>query len=107
MTKKQLAKARLPGRPTVITNCGGKVELVIDGVTGFLVPRHDSQAIADKVVYLLNNKEEAEAMGLCGYWSAEVLCNEDDLINQHLSLYEKAIAHRKAEALKASPFKEK
>jgi len=26
---------RLPGRPIVATDCGGKPELVIEGITGF------------------------------------------------------------------------
>ena len=45
-------EALAAGLPIVATNVGGASEQVIDGVTGRLVPRRDSQAFADALVEL-------------------------------------------------------
>ena len=54
------------GIPVVATNIGGNREIIIDGQTGFLVPAKDSKALADALIWLLNNREKAREMGLKG-----------------------------------------
>jgi colanic acid/amylovoran biosynthesis glycosyltransferase len=46
-------------------------EFVKDGVTGYLVPPRNIEAIADRIVSLLRNPEQAKAMGKAGRISAE------------------------------------
>lgn len=53
-------------RPIVSTRVGGPSETVIDGVTGILVPPRDSEALADGVIELLNDKEWRERVGKAG-----------------------------------------
>jgi starch synthase len=38
-------------------------EIVIDGVTGFVVPPNDSRALREKIEWLKNHPEKAHAMG--------------------------------------------
>lgn len=52
--------------PVICTSIGGMPEIVQDGITGFIVPPNDSDAIAEKINYLLNHKEEAKEMGKRG-----------------------------------------
>ena len=54
-----ILEAMMAGKPVIATRVGGNPEIVLDGETGFLVPPRDSQTLADKLVTLLTNKEQA------------------------------------------------
>jgi glycosyltransferase involved in cell wall biosynthesis len=54
------------GKPVVASDVGGMREVVLEGRTGYLVHRGDTNALADRVSFLLRNPERAEAMGECG-----------------------------------------
>jgi len=51
------------GRPLIATNVGGLPDLVVDGVTGLLVPPGDAETLAAAVRSLIENPERAEEMG--------------------------------------------
>ncbi len=51
------------GRPVVATRSGGIVETLVDGSTGFLVPRGDPLALANRVAGILDNPDLAVALG--------------------------------------------
>ena len=61
-----LKEAMAMGLPVVSTWHGGIPELVEDGVSGFLVPERDSEAIVEKLDYLIKHSEQWEAMGRAG-----------------------------------------
>jgi sugar transferase (PEP-CTERM/EpsH1 system associated) len=52
-----ILEAMAIGLPVVATNVGGNSELVVDGETGFLVPRNNPQALAEAIVRYINNPE--------------------------------------------------
>ena len=54
------------GLPCVVTDVGGNSELVIDGKTGYIVPPYDPDALAYKVLHLLNNNRLAKKFGSAG-----------------------------------------
>ncbi len=58
-----LLEAMSHGLPVVVTEVGGNREVVVDGVTGYLVPPEDVPSFAEKVVYLLKNSNVRERMG--------------------------------------------
>lgn len=51
--------------PVLAVNEGGYKETVIDGVTGYLLPRYP-KAFADKIKYLMDNPDIARKMGKAG-----------------------------------------
>ena len=53
-------------KPTVGTNVGGIPELIVDGVTGYLIPPADSQVLAEKILALLRDPAKAHSMGEAG-----------------------------------------
>jgi glycosyltransferase involved in cell wall biosynthesis len=53
-------------RPVVATDVGGAREAVVEGVTGYLVPAGDDEAMATRVLSLLENREQAQSMGAKG-----------------------------------------
>ncbi len=61
-----IVEAMAAGKPVVATNGGGVPEIVIDKVTGLLVPMGDSVAMAEAVEFLLANPEQAQQMGRVG-----------------------------------------
>ena len=54
------------GKPVVATDGGGIPEIVVDGVTGLLVPMGDAAAMADAICQLLNDPALAARMGAAG-----------------------------------------
>ncbi len=58
-----LLEAMAAARPLVAANVGGIPELVKVGETGWLVARGDVNALAERVLWLLDNPAEARQMG--------------------------------------------
>lgn len=54
------------GLPVIVGDSGGATDAVIPGETGFLVNGKDTDEIADRISYLLNNPLAAKAMGEAG-----------------------------------------
>jgi glycosyltransferase involved in cell wall biosynthesis len=66
-------EAALMRRPILACRAGGAPESVADGETGLLVPVRDSKAIAAALCELLDNRQQAQAMGEAGYERARDL----------------------------------
>jgi glycosyltransferase involved in cell wall biosynthesis len=58
-----LLEAMATGRPVIAPREGGPTEIVADGETGFLVPPRDPDALAAKIVTLLQDDARRTAMG--------------------------------------------
>lgn len=60
-----LAEAMVMGMPVISTDCPcyGPAELIADGVSGYLVPVGDAEALAEKMEQILTNQKLAEALG--------------------------------------------
>ena len=50
-------------KPVIATAHGGPIEIIEDGISGFLVPPNDPNALAERIDYLLSNPKSAERMG--------------------------------------------
>jgi glycosyltransferase involved in cell wall biosynthesis len=61
-----LLEALATARPVVSTRVSGIPEIVVDGVTGLLVPPGDAAALADALALLLTDPDRARAMGVAG-----------------------------------------
>ena len=59
------------GRPVITTDVPGCRETVVDGVNGFLVPKWDAQALAEKMCYFIEHPEQVNIMGLESYKIAQ------------------------------------
>jgi glycosyltransferase involved in cell wall biosynthesis len=58
-----LLEAMASGTPVVASALGGVPEIVEDGVTGYLVPPGDVDALRDRLAYLLDHPDAAAALG--------------------------------------------
>jgi len=68
-----IVEASACGLPVLVSNAGGLPEVVVDGQTGFIVPKKDVQAATEKLIYLATNKDLRHSMGQQG--RAFVLAN--------------------------------
>ncbi|MBU2495302.1 MAG: glycosyltransferase family 4 protein [Candidatus Omnitrophota bacterium] len=63
---KAVAQALAGGVPVVAFDVDGTREVVIDGVTGFLVPPQDSEKLVAAIISALHNSEKSQAMARAG-----------------------------------------
>jgi glycosyltransferase involved in cell wall biosynthesis len=56
-------EAMASGTPVIGSRVGGIPDMVNDGVTGFLVPPGNEEALAEKLRWILEHSEEAKVMG--------------------------------------------
>lgn len=56
-----VVEAQAMGRPVIATNHGGSAETIIDGMTGFLVPHNDVNALSQTIAKVLTLNAQARA----------------------------------------------
>ncbi|MDJ0536093.1 MAG: glycosyltransferase [Xenococcaceae cyanobacterium MO_207.B15] len=83
-----LKEAMAMGLPVISTHHGGIPELVEDGVSGFLVAERDSNAIADKISYLIEHPECWGEMGQAGRSCVEAKYDMNKLNDELVKVYE-------------------
>lgn len=83
-----LKEAMAMGLPVISTLHGGIPELVQDGISGFLVPEHDANAIAEKLIYLIEHSQEWKQMGKAGRTRVEEMYDMDKLNDELVNIYQ-------------------
>jgi len=61
-----VCEASLAGLPVISTFHAGIPDVIIDGKTGLLVQENDIDAMAEKMIWVIDNPEKAKAMGAAG-----------------------------------------
>lgn len=85
-------EAMSAGLPVVATDVGGTPELVLDGVTGRLVPPREPMALARAVIDVLRDPKAALAMGAAGRARAAAEFSVERMVREHLALYERCLS---------------
>ena len=75
------------GVPVITTPVGVASEIIEHKKTGMLIPFRDPSAIADSVLYLLNNREQARQIGLRGQQLVKRQFNIGTIIDKLEKLY--------------------
>ena len=84
------------GVPVVATRVGGNPEVVVDGVTGFLVPPRNPAAFAERVVQLLRDPALRRVQGAAGRHRIEEEFSLAATAARYARVYEDVLARRRA-----------
>ena len=76
-------EAMAVGRAVITTDVPGCRETVIDGKNGFIVPKWNPQALAEKMIYFIENPEQIQVMGEESYKIAQEKFDAEK-VNQRL-----------------------
>jgi colanic acid/amylovoran biosynthesis glycosyltransferase len=87
-----LKEAMAMGLPVISTRHGGIPELVEDGVSGFLVPERDPEAIACKLTYLIEHPQLWAKMGKAGRALVEEKYDMHKLNDELLAIYQQVLS---------------
>jgi len=90
-----ILEAMAAGKPVVATAVGGIPELVVQGVTGVLVPPQDTPALADAIKGLLSDEKRALAMGAAGRQRVQQCFSMDAMISKTEALYQELLTRKK------------
>lgn len=83
-----IMEAMACGRAVVATDAGDAPYLIDDGKTGFVVPKEDGAALADRIATLLNDRELCRRMGDIGRTKAEQIFGLDRLRSEIFAVYQ-------------------
>lgn len=62
-TPKSILEGMAVGRPIITTDAPGCRETVLEGVNGFLIPIKNPGQLAEKMIWMIENKDELKKMG--------------------------------------------
>lgn len=79
--------------PVITSDAGGLSENVTDGVTGFVVPRRDAAALADRLVYLAHNPPLRQQLGIAGRHRVLAHFQLSDQIAAFARFYQQILSH--------------
>ncbi len=75
-------------RPVVASDVGGLTEIVVDHETGLLVPKEDSAALAQAIIFLLEHEQTAAQFGKAGQLRAQHTFGFDRFVDAYEQLYQ-------------------
>ncbi len=86
-----LKEAMAMGMPVIGTLHGGIPELIEDGVSGFLVPEKDVDALAEKLTWLIEHPSNWESMGQAGRTYVEKHYDNNQLNDRLVEIYQQVM----------------
>ncbi len=89
-----LFEAMAMAKPLVATASGGTPEIVMDGVTGILVPPRDPQALAKALLSLLKDQARRQALGAAGRERVVKQFSIQAYIQQTMEVYAEVLSAR-------------
>jgi glycosyltransferase involved in cell wall biosynthesis len=87
-TAMTLLEAMASSLPCIVTGVGGNREIVKDSETGFVIQSDDVQALADKIILLLDNDELREETGRKSRLRFEANFTVDKMVKAYEALYD-------------------
>ncbi|MGQ9570401.1 MAG: glycosyltransferase [Thermodesulfovibrionales bacterium] len=90
-----IMEAMSAGLPVVATDVGGNSELVINGKTGFLCPLGDTYKLAERIIYLITNENEAKQIGENGEKRMTDDFGVERMVKQTELIYSKILGQKK------------
>jgi glycosyltransferase involved in cell wall biosynthesis len=93
-TPVSLIEAQACNLPVISTDVGGVRDIVKDGETGFIVPKKNADALAEKLTLLINSKEIREKMSQNGWKFVEEQFHYTTLVGNMENYYRTLLAKK-------------
>ena len=91
-----LLEAAASSLPIVATAVGGNAEVVLDGISGFIIPPRDPAALASAMVAIMSLDETRRAeLGAAGRSHVTKRYGLDDVVETWISIYDGAIERKR------------
>jgi glycosyltransferase involved in cell wall biosynthesis len=86
------AEAQMQGIPVIASRAGGLAEIIEEGITGFLVPSGDVDALASRLQMLITNGSLAVQLGIQSHERAARLFGAEAFARRFEDVYQETIA---------------
>jgi glycosyltransferase involved in cell wall biosynthesis len=93
-TPVSLIEAQACNIPVISTDVGGVRDIVLDGETGFIVPKNDATAFSEKIAFLIKNKKNRELMSQNGWKFVEQQFHYTTLVRNMEDYYKELLAKK-------------
>ena len=91
---RSIIEAMRAGLPVIVSDVGGCRESVIDGKTGFLVPRGDDRTLRKRIEMLIKQPDLRRSMGIAGRVRYEAEFTFQKMYNETTKLYGEIVSVR-------------
>lgn len=98
-----ILEAMATGLPVVATNVGGNSELLVDGSTGFLVPRSDPEALAVAIRRYVDDPDLRRDHGASARMRCEAEFSIKTMVKNYQYLYEGMLPANRKSAITSAP----
>jgi glycosyltransferase involved in cell wall biosynthesis len=89
-----ILEAMAAATPVIGSDVGGIPDLIENGVNGFLVPPDDERALARRLAWILENPQQARALGQAGRAFAAEFFSTEVYLNGYRKIFQQARNHR-------------
>ena len=86
-----IIEAMRAGLPTIASDVGGVREIVLEGQTGYVIPRGDVDTLRQRLKYLIDNQQARIGMGIMGRHKYESQLTFNRMYAKTLAAYQTAI----------------
>lgn len=86
-----IAEAMASGKPVIGTAMGSTSDMIVDGLTGWVVPEDSIVLIADRIVQLYKDEKMCEEFGVAARKHAESHFGIDEHVHRIQNIYEKLL----------------
>ncbi len=79
-------------KPMIVTNIGGMPEVIIDDVNGYIIKVKDFEALAARIIYLLDEPKVRERLGRTGRQTVCTHFTKETMTRSHLDIYKQVLS---------------
>ncbi len=86
-----MLEAQACAKPMIITDAGGMPEVIKDGINGFVIAIRDFEALAAKIIQLIENDRLRRRLGYTGRQIVESQYTKERVTKEIINIYERMI----------------
>ena len=97
-----MLEAQASEKPIVVTRIGGMPEIIHDGINGYVVPARDHEALAHRIIILLQDDRLKRRFGIVGRQNVLTHFTTQIMTNKVLEIYRKVLNRQSAKSVNST-----